>query len=130
MRGSIAAASFVSQLLYLTRSAAAMPPLLLRKAAMPPSRAAWPRGNRAAAWPPHSTFVNLRMWSGSMTLARMDLREELMMLRELGFTHLDLRAPAARAETDETLDDLARIALACTKCKLAGTRTQVVYGVG
>jgi len=53
-----------------------------------------------------------------------------MMLRDFGFTHLDLRTPAARAETDETLDDLARIALACTKCKLAGTRTQVVYGVG
>jgi DNA polymerase len=55
------------------------------------------------------------------------------LLRELGYTHLDLSRAVAEESvesTDETIDDLARIALACTKCKLAGTRTQVVYGVG
>lgn len=63
-----------------------------------------------------------------------DLHAELTLLRDLGYTHLDLSAKGASVEpapmADETLDDLARIALACTKCKLAGTRTQVVYGVG
>ena len=75
------------------------------------------------------------------------------MLRELGYTHLDLsvmpsvveaparevarspdRHPSPRslddARDDESLADLEKIALACTKCKLARTRTQVVYGVG
>jgi uracil-DNA glycosylase len=80
----------------------------------------------------------------------MDLHAELALLRDLGYTHLDLRAapvgapapspaeenrqvraPVAPPENgEETLDDLGRIARACTKCKLAGTRTQVVYGVG
>ena len=63
-----------------------------------------------------------------------DLHAELTLLRDLGYTHLDLSAKGVSQEpapmADETLDDLARIALACTKCKLAGTRTQVVYGVG
>ncbi len=64
-----------------------------------------------------------------------DLRGELELLRELGYTHLDLsRAahgqPAEDLPTGETLDDLGRIAAACTQCKLAKTRTQVVYGVG
>jgi len=69
-----------------------------------------------------------------------DLRGELELLRELGYTHLDLSRRTAVAAGDaaddvagdqnETLDDLARIARACTQCKLAGTRTQVVYGVG
>ncbi len=63
------------------------------------------------------------------------LREELELLRDLGYTHLDLTARQAagsepREEMNETLDDLGRIAAACTQCKLAKTRTQVVYGVG
>jgi uracil-DNA glycosylase family 4 len=84
----------------------------------------------------------------------MNLREELTLLRDLGFTHLDLadrpsliavreepnneqRAtsndePAASdqrsAETDLAIE--ASIAAACTRCRLAGTRTNVVYGVG
>jgi DNA polymerase len=70
----------------------------------------------------------------------MDLHAELALLRELGYTHLDLQSGRQQAaaiqggselpHSGETLDDLARIALACTKCKLARTRTQVVYGVG
>jgi DNA polymerase len=71
----------------------------------------------------------------------MDLRDELSLLREFGYTHLDLsaapRQEAAAIEggselphSEETLADLERIALVCTKCKLAGTRTQVVYGAG
>jgi len=70
----------------------------------------------------------------------MDLHAELALLRDLGYTHLDLQSARQQAaviqggselpHSEETLDDLGRIALACTKCKLAGTRTQVVYGVG
>ena len=97
-----------------------------------------------------------------------DLTHELTMLRELGYTHLDLdagkrRATPAKPETviastppndipttvnvtspvppevsEDTsviaacgsLDELAPIALACIRCKLANTRTQVVFGVG
>ena len=74
-----------------------------------------------------------------------DLAQELAFLRELGYTHLDLsgqavvqenaapRNPATAQPRNPDLDDwtaLERTALACTKCKLAGTRTQVVYGVG
>src|SRR3954467_8018042 len=63
-----------------------------------------------------------------------DLHAELTLLRDLGYTHLDLSVKGTSdepaPEADETLDDLSRIALACTKCKLAGTRTQVVYGIG
>jgi DNA polymerase len=70
----------------------------------------------------------------------MDLHGELALLRELGYTHLDLRSARQQAaaiqgggelpDSEETFDDVARIALACTQCKLAGTRTQVVYGTG
>jgi len=64
-----------------------------------------------------------------------DLHADLTLLRDLGYTHLDLNVgrvlqPAHPPSEDENLADLQRIALACTKCKLAGTRTQVVYGVG
>jgi len=62
------------------------------------------------------------------------------LLRELGYTHLDLSAPRQQAaaiqgggeppHSSETLDDWSRIASVCTKCRLAGTRTQVVYGTG
>jgi len=70
----------------------------------------------------------------------MDLHAELAWLRDLGYTHLDLSSGRQQAaalqggselpHSEETIDDLARIAIACTKCRLAGTRTQVVYGVG
>jgi DNA polymerase len=69
-----------------------------------------------------------------------DLARELALLRDLGYTHLDLgSAPApppaeSRRHVDEPGNDLLAemrtLALACTKCRLAGTRTQVVYGVG
>ena len=64
-----------------------------------------------------------------------DLRHELLLLRDLGYTHLDIRKPAASAV--EGGDDFAAllaeqqaIAVICENCKLSKTRTQVVYGVG
>jgi len=69
-------------------------------------------------------------------------RNELLLLRDLGYTHLELavgRWPLAEGETTTAngqqptanlLGDLEKIALACEKCRLAKTRTQVVYGVG
>jgi DNA polymerase len=70
-----------------------------------------------------------------------DLNAELALLRDLGFTHLDLRVPPASsrplAETEGRLEAggtpfhrLAAEAHDCTKCRLAGTRTNVVFGVG
>src|SRR5436309_1796556 len=69
-------------------------------------------------------------------------RNELLLLRDLGYTHLELtvgRWPLAeeKAETANgqpptanLLEEMRAIALACEKCRLAKTRTQVVYGVG
>ena len=67
----------------------------------------------------------------------------------MGFTHLDVvrRSPVAdrretpvdsngeprtanREPTGDLLPEMRAIALACDKCRLAKTRTQVVYGVG
>ena len=65
-----------------------------------------------------------------------DLRNELILLRDLGFTHLDIRPPAAPptiiedSEGKSLLDELRAIAVVCEKCRLAKSRTQVVYGVG
>jgi DNA polymerase len=65
-----------------------------------------------------------------------DLRNELTLLRDLGFTHLDIRQPAAApavvedSEAKTLLGELEAIAVVCVKCKLAKSRTQVVYGVG
>src|SRR2546430_907002 len=71
-----------------------------------------------------------------------DLRNELLLLRDFGFTHLELtvgRWPLAedssssansQPSTDNLLGDLERLALVCEKCRLSRTRTQVVYGVG
>jgi DNA polymerase len=89
-----------------------------------------------------------------------ELRRELTLLRDLGYTHLDvgeLRAqepearapePPVRAATpappaagggapdthtiiaSDDLGDLAAIAAPCTRCRLAATRTQVVFGTG
>jgi len=72
-----------------------------------------------------------------------DLARELALLRDLGYTHLDLSRelvanagvfaappPDTPGETFDDWTELERQALACTKCRLAGTRTQVVYGVG
>ena len=70
-------------------------------------------------------------------------RNELLLLKDLGFTHLELavgRSPLAEGEpitansqqatANDLLTDMRALALACEKCRLAKTRTQVVYGVG
>ena len=66
-------------------------------------------------------------------------RNELLLLKDLGFTHLDVVRSSSFVEepttnhelpTTNLLADLEKIALACEKCRLAKTRTQVVYGVG
>ncbi len=67
-------------------------------------------------------------------------RNELLLLRDLGYTHLELAdrswqlAESSTANgqppTANLLEDLERLALVCEKCRLAKTRTQVVYGVG
>jgi len=66
------------------------------------------------------------------------LANELALLRDFGFTHLDVRAQETgdreqvvdATSQAELLDEMAKIAGACQKCKLARTRTNVVYGVG
>ena len=78
------------------------------------------------------------------------IRRELELLRDLGYTHLDVvdsRQSAVgssedRDEADSTADRrpptahspeweaLRAQAMACTKCRLAGARTNVVFGVG
>jgi len=68
-----------------------------------------------------------------------DLARELELLREFGYTHLDIpsvavgAAPAAEPRgtaAPSLLDELRAVVTACEKCRLAKTRTQVVYGVG
>jgi DNA polymerase len=67
-----------------------------------------------------------------------ELRLELTLLRDFGFTHLDIPKSAAPVlvQDEETgvaktlLGELEAIASVCVKCNLAKTRTQVVYGVG
>ncbi len=65
------------------------------------------------------------------------LRRELALLRDLGFTHLDvpqgsqLSALSSQENAGSSeFDELRALAEACTKCRLAGTRTQVVFGTG
>lgn len=69
------------------------------------------------------------------------LADELRLLRELGFTHLDLTSRggeeahqsasgASAIEDDDPFWELARIASVCTRCRLANTRTKVVWGTG
>src|SRR5436190_16180385 len=64
------------------------------------------------------------------------VRDELLLLRKLGYTHLEINEQPATGEErpaandDGLLAELERVALACEKCRLAKTRTQVVYGVG
>jgi uracil-DNA glycosylase family 4 len=74
-----------------------------------------------------------------------ELLSELALLRELGYTHLDvaprlsggvLAGPAeaggedAAATSDALLGELSKVVNTCEKCRLAKTRTNVVYGVG
>ena len=61
------------------------------------------------------------------------LLHELILLREFGYTHLELRAPGTQHSAPSTgseFDAFRDEVTACTKCRLAGTRTQVVFGVG
>lgn len=65
-----------------------------------------------------------------------DVFAELALLRDFGFTHLDLRheARGTRYEqlaiTNDPWAALSAEAHNCTRCRLAGTRTNVVFGVG
>ncbi len=70
-----------------------------------------------------------------------DVLHDLALLRDLGYTHLDLSvAPARTAAQPERAaevtpgvspwDALSAEAHNCTACRLAGTRTNVVFGVG
>ncbi|HEX7419963.1 MAG TPA: uracil-DNA glycosylase [Thermoanaerobaculia bacterium] len=72
------------------------------------------------------------------------LRRELVLLRDLGFTHLDVSESPSRPVVEEPpsdptqrpsdppndLETIAAEARVCTKCRLAKTRTQVVWGTG
>lgn len=72
-----------------------------------------------------------------------DLARELALLRDFGYTHLDLEArnaaprhiaPTTPVETPEVpLTDLATIERSlrdCTRCRLGATATNLVFGVG
>jgi uracil-DNA glycosylase family 4 len=70
-----------------------------------------------------------------------DVLHELALLRDLGYTHLDLTAPVfsvATAAAEPAVFDsgtdpwqaLMAEAHNCTACRLAGTRRNVVFGVG
>jgi DNA polymerase len=66
-----------------------------------------------------------------------DVLHELALLRDLGYTHLDLTAPpsfsshAAPVAPDPSDWDALRMqAHNCTACRLSATRTNVVFGVG
>ena len=60
-----------------------------------------------------------------------DLANELALLREFGFTHLEIRTgKGTPAPPALELDELGVIASGCTKCRLSESRTQVVWGVG
>jgi uracil-DNA glycosylase len=90
-------------------------------------------------------------------MPELDLRSELQLLAELGFSHLDLDAARARsgstpgetlADADSamvsyltagqpgtaggcgTIDEIGQMVTACTQCRLAETRTNVVIGTG
>ncbi len=66
-----------------------------------------------------------------------ELAAELALLKEFGFTHLDVRGQGTGdggqvvdADQAALLAEMAGVARACEKCRLAKTRTNVVYGVG
>jgi DNA polymerase len=71
-----------------------------------------------------------------------DLVNDLLLLKEFGYTHLDLQVErhrpggasvpdaAGSAALHTSLQDLAAVVAPCTRCRLAATRTQVVFGVG
>jgi DNA polymerase len=60
-----------------------------------------------------------------------DLFREIELLREFGFTHLEIGGQrAAGGGQGDLLAELQEIVTACEKCRLSKSRTQVVYGVG
>ncbi len=60
-----------------------------------------------------------------------DLLREIELLREFGFTHLDIGGQrAVGGGQKELLAELEAIVTVCEKCRLSKSRTQVVYGVG
>jgi uracil-DNA glycosylase len=70
-----------------------------------------------------------------------DVLHDLALLRDLGYTHLDLSVPASRtvaqpapiADVPDGVspwDALVAETHNCNACRLAGTRTNVVFGVG
>ncbi|HVG24042.1 MAG TPA: uracil-DNA glycosylase [Thermoanaerobaculia bacterium] len=71
-----------------------------------------------------------------------DVLSELALLRDLGYTHLDLNVARASAHAEEpggpkpaphsttAWDALVAEAHNCGACRLAGARTNVVFGVG
>ena len=59
------------------------------------------------------------------------LVREIELLRDLGYTHFEVReSRVASGESPDLLADLQKIAVVCQNCRLAKSRTQVVYGVG
>src|SRR5437879_3288684 len=69
------------------------------------------------------------------------LVREIELLREFGYTHFEIRggappppagsaAEGGGAPQSDLLADLQKIAVVCQNCRLAKSRTQVVYGVG
>jgi len=70
-----------------------------------------------------------------------DVLHDLALLRDLGYTHLDLSAPSRLAMPEPLAAAPASSGLSpwdalvaethnCNACRLAGTRTNVVFGVG
>lgn len=64
-----------------------------------------------------------------------DVLQELALLRDLGYTHLDLSVMPSEVEAPPAVEEnaweiLSAEAHDCTKCRLAKTRTNVVFGVG
>jgi DNA polymerase len=69
----------------------------------------------------------------------MNLHDELALLRDFGYTHLDIATQVVDRQTSSSeegqtgvsdLHELARVAHDCEKCRLSKTRTNVVFGVG
>lgn len=58
------------------------------------------------------------------------LRNELLFLQEIGFTHLSLPVWQPVDERAQKLAELARLVAACRQCRLAAGRTQTVFGIG
>ncbi len=59
-----------------------------------------------------------------------EVLHELAVLREFGYTHLEIGHAEEAEEAGQTFEELRAEAHDCTKCRLAGTRTNVVFGVG